>query len=372
MPMRICIATPDLSAYSETFIRDHIERLPFDVITLSGRHLLTFNGAQRFKINVTEQIWARASKKFSSFNRTIGVAQKQAHWLKKQKAQAVLAEYGTTGVQLLSTCRIANIPLIVHFHGYDAHNREVTNLNMASYQKMFSQSAAIIGVSTVMCRHLIQMGAPEGKVHHIPCSVDIEKFTLGDPSKSSQHLLAIGRFVEKKAPYLTIMAFKQVLQHCPDAVLELAGDGVLLGPCKRIIQALHLEEHVILHGSQEHDWVASKMRKVRAFVQHSVEDENGDSEGTPVAVLEAQCSGLPVVATRHAGIADVVIDGETGFLSEEGDVDRMAQNMIKVLLMPSEQLKEMSMKARQRILTHFSSDQTIGKLASVIKQATQA
>ncbi len=114
------------------------------------------------------------------------------------------------------------------------------------------------------------------------------------------------------------------------------------------------------------------MRQVRAFVQHSVEAENGDSEGTPVAVLEAQCSGLPVVATRHAGIADVVIDGETGFLSEEGDVDRMAQNMIKVLIMPSEQLNAISMNARQRILTHFGSDQTINKLAGIIKQATQA
>ena len=129
--MRICIATPSLSAYSETFIRGHIERLPFDVITLSGRHLLTFDGATRFKANVTATIWARASKKFSSFNRTIGVAHKQAQWLKKQRAQAVLAEYGTTGVELLSTCQIANIPLIVHFHGYDAHNREVTNPNMA-------------------------------------------------------------------------------------------------------------------------------------------------------------------------------------------------------------------------------------------------
>ena len=168
------------------------------------------------------------------------------------------------------------------------------------------------------------------------------------------------------------MAFKQALQHCPDAILELVGDGVLLGPCKRIIQALHLEGHVILHGTQDHDWVANKMKQVRAFVQHSVEAENGDSEGTPVSVLEAQCSGLPVVATRHAGIADVVIDGETGFLSEEGDVDRMAQNMIKVLIMPSEQLNVMSMNARQRILSHFGSDQTIDKLAGIIRQATQA
>ena len=57
---------------------------------------------------------------------------------------------------------------------------------------------------------------------------------------------------------------------------------------------------------------------------------NGDSEGTPVGIIEAMAAGLPVVSTRHAGIPDVVIENETGFLVDEGDINTMAKAIIKL------------------------------------------
>lgn len=105
------------------------------------------------------------------------------------------------------------------------------------------------------------------------------------------------------------------------------------------------------------------------FVQHSVEAMTGDCEGTPVAILEAQCSGLPVVATRHTGIADVIVNGKTGFLCEEGDIDGMAENMIRVLAMGEDELREMSAAARRRIRDHFGTARTIDKLAELLKES---
>ena len=61
---------------------------------------------------------------------------------------------------------------------------------------------------------------------------------------------------------------------------------------------------------------------------------DGDSEGNPVAVMEAQLSGLPVVATRHAGIPEVVLEGQTGLLVKEGDEAGMAQAMARLLMDP--------------------------------------
>jgi glycosyltransferase involved in cell wall biosynthesis len=77
------------------------------------------------------------------------------------------------------------------------------------------------------------------------------------------------------------------------------------------------------------------MRQVRVFVQHSRVAADGDSEGNPVAVMEAQLSGLPVVATRHAGIPEVVLDGQTGLLVDEGDVNAMAAAIELLLLDPA-------------------------------------
>jgi glycosyltransferase involved in cell wall biosynthesis len=57
-----------------------------------------------------------------------------------------------------------------------------------------------------------------------------------------------------------------------------------------------------------------------AAFPHSLVAPDGDSEGSPVSVMEAQLCGLPVVTTHHAGITEVVREGETGLLVDEGDV----------------------------------------------------
>jgi glycosyltransferase involved in cell wall biosynthesis len=112
------------------------------------------------------------------------------------------------------------------------------------------------------------------------------------------------------------------------------------------------------------------MRRARAFVQHSVRTSYGDSEGTPVAVLEAGASGLPVVSTRHAGIKDVVIEGETGFLVDEGDIEGMAAHML-TLARDADLAGRMGRRAREHVAANFSMEQHIARLAEVLEGAAQ-
>ena len=86
-------------------------------------------------------------------------------------------------------------------------------------------------------------------------------------------------------------------------------DGPLMSECRRLAQVLGIEQSVTFLGAQAPAVVREEMRSVRCFVQHSVEAASGDCEGTPVAIIEAGATGLPVVATRHGGIPDVVIEG---------------------------------------------------------------
>jgi glycosyltransferase involved in cell wall biosynthesis len=108
------------------------------------------------------------------------------------------------------------------------------------------------------------------------------------------------------------------------------------------------------------------MRQARAFVQHSVQTSYGDSEGTPVGILEGGAAGLPVVATRHAGIQDVIIDGETGLLVDEGDVDSMAESMIRLGENPV-LAAELGKAARKRICAEFSMEKSIDNLWGIIE-----
>jgi glycosyltransferase involved in cell wall biosynthesis len=73
------------------------------------------------------------------------------------------------------------------------------------------------------------------------------------------------------------------------------------------------------------------MKQSRVFVQHSLTTPlNGDKEGTPVAVMEAMASGMPIVTTRHAGILDLMDHGVTGLLVDEYDWKAMSEEMIRL------------------------------------------
>ncbi len=110
------------------------------------------------------------------------------------------------------------------------------------------------------------------------------------------------------------------------------------------------------------------MRGARCFVQHSVTDSTGDSEGTPVAVLEAGAMGLPVVATRHAGIPDVVIEGETGLLVDERDAVGMAAHMISLARDPGT-ANRLGREAAARIRKFYTMDQSISRLSRILEAA---
>ena len=107
----------------------------------------------------------------------------------------------------------------------------------------------------------------------------------------------------------------------------MVGDGPLLATVQERARQLGLEKLVQFPGVLSPDAVAEEMRRARVFVQHSRTAEDGDEEGCPVSVMEAQLCGLPVVATRHGGIPDLVVDQQTGRLVQEGDRRGMAEAM---------------------------------------------
>ena len=278
----------------------------------------------------------------------------------------VLAEYGDVGVQVLPACTQLKIPLVVHFHGYDASVHEVLEKLREPYVQMFKEAAGIIAVSRAMQSKLISMGASADKVFYNPYGIDCDKFTGANPANASPIFLAVGRFVEKKGPLLTIRAFHSVHKRNPDVRLRMIGDGQLLDPCKALVQKLGLDGAVTFLGGQSQAVVQEEMRNARCFVQHSLQAVSGDCEGTPVGILEAGASGLPVISTRHAGIPDVVIEGETGFLVDERDFEGMAEHML-LLAQDPVLAQRMGEAARRRIADVFSMEGAILGLWRIIE-----
>jgi len=290
--------------------------------------------------------------------------------LRERKVQVLLAEYGNMAATLVDVCKEAEVPLVAHFHGYDAHIHKVVEESQG-YRSLFAFASALVVVSRSMEQRLLDLGAPREKVIYNCYGIDVERFTAGAPTEAPPHFLAIGRFVDKKAPALTLFAFRAVVDQRPEARLTMVGHGPLWEACRQLVVALRLETHVDLCGVQSQERVAELLRSSRAFVQHSVVTQDGDSEGTPLAVLEAMASGIPVVGTRHAGIGDVVKHGERGLLCDELDVDAMAANMLRLVDDP-DLSGTMGRAGRAYVEQHHRIEDRIASLQEILDRVAKS
>jgi glycosyltransferase involved in cell wall biosynthesis len=268
----------------------------------------------------------------------------------------------------LDACRLAGVPLIVHFHGFDAYDRATLQAFGDGYSRLFREARAIVAVSRHMEQVLIGLGTPRDRLHYNPYGVDTRCFQGAVPASARPRFLAVGRFVDKKAPCLTLLAFSQVVKAVPEAELVMIGDGPLLEATRQVAHALGIASRVSFEGPRRPVEVADAMRQSRVFVQHSVVPSSGDSEGTPVAILEASASGLPIVATRHRGITDVVIEDVTGLLVDERDVQGMASQMLRVAT-DNELAGRLGQAARQNAIERFSLEDRIAALWEIISVA---
>ena len=374
MKLRLVLLSPEPAATSETFIRAHRYLLPFTVIPLYR---------WRFPFQTEGRRWVAvlpgAFRMFAERLPLSGLAfwaehwgqRDVARWLQHSEASAVLAEYGPLGAGIAPACRIAGIPLVVIFHGFDAYQHATLERFRGPYAELFANAAALVVVSVPMRHQLIQLGAPAERIQVNPCGVDPTRFCAADPAAAQPHFLAIGRFVGKKGPLFTIEAFAQAHQVEPSIRLTMIGTGPLLADCQKRAGELGLEHVITFAGACSHASVQAHLRQGRAVVQHSLRCASGDQEGTPVALIEAQMAGLPVVSTLHAGIPGVVIDGRTGFLVPEGDVAGMAKAMIRLARDP-QLAAEMGAAGRAHSLEHHTMERHINALAATIRDAISA
>jgi len=363
--LNIAIFSPSQNPYSETFIQAHKNYLRDKVfyyygtgenIKLENVGLLS-SKLQRLRFKVVSKIFKKPSSYIWIKPLLIS--------LEKQHIDVVLVEYGTHAHHLIETLKQSKLPFVVHFHGFDASVRTVIE-NNNNYKEVFKYASKIIAVSNKMANMLVKIGCDKEKIVHTPCGANKMFFDV-KPQFFKKQFLFLGRFVDKKAPYYAVLAFKEVLKKHSDATLIMGGEGMLLNSVVNLVKHYKLESNVKFIGVIKPDKYKSLLQESLAFVQHSITAENGDMEGTPVAVVEASFAGLPVISTFHAGIPDVIIDGETGLLSQEHEVDKMTINMLRLLNDKSLAIK-MGEAGKNNILANFSLERHISKLQNTLEE----
>jgi len=354
---------------SETFISSHIGSFKPNIHTLVGNPGYRIVDQKKGNYLLSRHVlllmfrWVLRLLKLTTVAEQDTVA--VSRFIKSQKIDVVLAEYGPTAVSVLDACKNANVPLVAHFHGYDASRHSLLEEYVDKYKELFNYASAVIGVSRLMCERLEAMGCDPEIIHHNACGAAVTKRNSSTQSKDAFSCVMVGRMTEKKAPFLSLLAFSEVARMHKGAHLDVLGGGQLFNACIQLVKGLGIESQVTFHGECEHELVFRKLREAECFIQHSVTAQDGDMEGTPVGVLEAMGMGLAVVSTRHAGILDIIDEGRTGFLVDEYDWKEMAEILSK-LASDSDLVSSVGLRASEAVLSQWTEGKSCSRLKQIL------
>ncbi len=282
------------------------------------------------------------------------------------------AEFGRLGV-LGSHLASAARPLVVFMHGYDITALPKSPAWQRRYTRLWRADVTILTPSEFMRAKVIALGAAPQQVWVQQNGIDLSAWTFSDPSRrhaGKVMFLFVGRLIPKKGPRELVAAFAQVCARAPDMDTELVlcGGGSLEAALREDIERLGLAGRVHLRGSVASAQVRDAMQhEAHIMVQHSVETASGDMEGLPVSLTEAAASGLPIVATRHSGIPEIVVDGVNGYLVEEHDIDAMADRMLALARTP-QRWSEFGRAGRALVERKFGQDGAIARYEGLVRE----
>ena len=165
------------------------------------------------------------------------------------------------------------------------------------------------------------------RVHIIPQGIN-PYYSDVSANPDSNQILSVGTFSERKGQILLIQAFERVLHTCPQARLSLCGivsDRTYYNRLLAYLSTSPCRDKVSITANAPQEELLSLYKEAHLFCLHSQEESQG------IVFAEAMAAGIPIVSTRVGGIPDVVSEGETGFLSDYGNLDIFAQNIVTLM-----------------------------------------
>jgi glycosyltransferase involved in cell wall biosynthesis len=245
------------------------------------------------------------------------------------------AHFGPDALNAWPLSTRLKLPLVVTFHGYDATQRGRLRDGFWAWRyerrrPLIAQRATrLLAVSEHIRRALIDVGMPAELIRTHYIGVDLARFSAAPLETREPIVLGVGRFVEKKGFDVLVEAMASVQRRVPNAKLVLIGSGPLRERIGRRAQMLPGSFELL--GPCPVDDVRAWMRRARALAVPSMTSRSGDTEGLPISLVEGLASGLPIVATHHAGIPEAVDEARAGFLVAERDASALADRLFRVL-----------------------------------------
>jgi glycosyltransferase involved in cell wall biosynthesis len=326
---------------------------------LKQRALLTLPFALSGSIRaLQEQIAHRSGRRYDLVH---------AHWILPN------------GIPAAVVAAAARLPLVVSLHGSDIYLAEQHWALATAAGLTFRRAGAITACSRDLFRRGIQLGARPAISRVVPYGVDVQAFRpdasarrrilaeIGqrcgqEPAPGTPIVLGLGRLVSKKGFDVLIAAWPQVLARQPEALLVLAGYGDLREHLERQARELGVAGRVHFTGQLERPAAADYLAGADVFALPIVSNQGVD--GLPNALLEAMAAGRPIVASRVAGVPDVIGDEREGLLVPDRHPAALAAAIGRLLADP-ELGRRLGFNARRRIEQDLTWERTVMRFEEV-------
>lgn len=356
-------AIVDSADQAEAELTQFIVKIPaLSLLAIMARQLL-FNGPRFFKTLLFAVRFNAAHQK-QAVKVLIGFVEACVlqDWAKRQGLQHIHAHFGTNSATIVLFAKQLGGPeYSFTVHGPEEFDKpESLGLTLKIRHARF-----VVAISSYGQSQLYRWAdfADWRKIRVVHCGL-ADDFLGGTPAPIpvAPVLACVGRLCEQKGQLLLLQAVARLVAEGVSIRLVLIGDGPLRGELENDIAGHQLTGVVELTGSLSGECIRERLAGARAFVLPSF------AEGLPVVIMEAFALGRPVISTYVAGIPELVVNADNGWLVPAGSVDDLVLAMRQALQAEPETLADMGMRGRRRVMERHAIATEAGKLAELFAE----
>lgn len=282
-------------------------------------------------------------------------------WLQASGSRHLHAHFGTNSaeVAMLSSV-LSGLPYSFTVHGPEEFDKP----EFIRLPEKIRRAAFVVAITSFCRSQLFRWSGHTDwhKIKIVHCGLE-DEFHTGAPVAlpTVPRLVCVGRLCEQKGQLLLVAAVGQLVKRGIAIELVLAGDGEMRAEIEALILQYGVQAQVRITGWISSDQVREEIHAARGLVLPSF------AEGLPVVIMEAMALRRPVLTTFVAGIPELVIDGENGWLFPAGDVDALVDALANFLATPVAVLERMGEAGYQRVLERHSINVEAAKLAALLR-----
>lgn len=296
---------------------------------------------ESFIVNVLDEGKAGRVRKF--LGRLVWVASAFGLIVRTRPDVVHIGEYNYTFVAALLARVLFKTPYIIYTYAEEITYLTTRPSRLRLFRFAMAHAAAMITVCDYTKAVLVACGGEARKIHKILPSVGDSKRTVLALEQietvrekyklaGRRVLLTVGRLEERKGHHSVIEAMPEILKAFPEAVYVVVGIGPFQDRIKTQVEQAGLGNSIVFAGRAPDDDVAALYEICEIFVMpHRELAHSNDTEGCPTVFLEAGAHGKPVIGGNAGGVADAIVDGQTGYIVDGTDPAQIALKVVTLL-----------------------------------------